>query len=158
MTELKTEGMSRNVKQDKYLLAAQAVGFEGLLDGVLKIFRATAAKRKYFHLLDLLARVGYLHIPEDMYRIIQKDSLAGINKESEDIEIDCEAKQPEILYLQPNGDGEGVLSFAEFKRTVETFDDPISRRFAESLDEWATVKAGNRDLGGGDFNRLMIIE
>ena len=142
--ELKTEGMSRRVEQEKYLLAAQGVGLEKLLDGLLKIFRATQAKRKYFLLLDLLGQIGYLHIPEAMYQIASQDSLAGINKESEEIEIDCDASRPEIIYLQPNGDGDEVLSFAEFRRTVETFDDPISQRFAASLSEWANVKAGER--------------
>ena len=144
--ELKTEGASRRPEQDKYLLAAQRVGFGALLEGLLKIFAATAAKRKYFHLLDLLGRVGTLRIPEAMYEIVGRDSLAGIGQAAEGIEICCGAKRPEIIYLQPNGEGNDVLSFAEFKRTVERFNDPISKRFAMSLDEWAGVKAGERTL------------
>ena len=48
LVELKTESLSRRIAQDQYLLASQAVGFPALLGGLLDIFRATAAKRKYF--------------------------------------------------------------------------------------------------------------
>lgn len=142
--ELKTEGLSRRDAQDKYLAAAQQVGFEELLGGLLKIFQVTQAKRKYFHLLELLGRVGYLKIPPTMHDIIRRDNLIGINQAAEKIEICCRAGRPEIIYLQPLGNDSRVLSFAEFKKTVETFLDPISQRFAASLSEWASVQAGFR--------------
>ena len=140
--ELKTDGLSRREGQDNYLAAAQKVGFQNLLEGLLKIFQATAAKRKYFNLLDLLGRIGFLTIPEVMYDIVKRESLAGIDRAAEKIEIHCKTNTPEIIYLQPNGNGKEVLSFAEFKKSVERLDDPISRRFAISLDQWASVKAG----------------
>ncbi len=48
----------------------------------------------------------------------------------------------EVLYFQPNGDGEQVVSFATFADTIEKNDDPFAKRFAQSLREWAEVKAG----------------
>ncbi len=48
-----------------------------------------------------------------------------------------------VLYIRPNGEGHNIISFSEFKAVVETFHDPISERFAQSLDEWATIKAGH---------------
>ncbi len=53
LVELKTEGLSRRDNQDAYLLASRKVGFPALLGGVLDIFRATSAKRKYLALPGL---------------------------------------------------------------------------------------------------------
>lgn len=142
--ELKTESLSRRQAQDKYLIAARQAGFEELLRGLLRIFRATEAKRKYFHLLELLEQIGCLKIPATMHELIRRDNLKGINQAAEKIEICCSAKPPEVIYLQPRGEGADVLSFAEFKKTVQTFNDPISQRFASSLSEWADIQAGTR--------------
>ncbi len=142
--ELKTEELSRRESQDKYLVASCEVGFASLLEGVIKIFQATTAKRKYFHLLDMLAQAGLLEIPADMYTLIRKDSLQGISAVAENIKIlDC-PKKSAVIYIQPNSEGSDIISFHEFKSVVQQFDDPISQRFAQSLDEWATVKAGHR--------------
>jgi hypothetical protein len=140
--ELKTEGLSRREKQDKYLSTAQDVGFASLLDGLLKIFKATNAKRKYFCLLKVLSEIGFLKLPSKMEEIVKKDSLVGINAFADSIAISCEAKKPIVVYLQPNGQRDDVLTFEEFSRTVEKFDDELSRRFAKSLREWAAVQAG----------------
>ncbi len=142
--ELKTEELSRRESQDKYLAASCKVGFASLLEGVIKIFQATAAKRKYFYLLNMLAQAGLLEIPTDMYTLIRKDSLQGISAAAENIKIlEC-PQQSTVIYIQPNGEGSDIISFHEFKSAVEQFSDPVSQRFTRSLDEWATVKAGHR--------------
>lgn len=144
--ELKTEGMSRRQEQDKYLTAAQETGMEVLLDGLLQIFRATTAKRKYFHLLDTLASAGLLTIPEEMYTLMGKDALQGSTAASKTIQITCRAKDHHIVYIQPNGSGEEIISFADFKTVVERHDDSISLRFARSLSEWADIQAGEKKI------------
>jgi hypothetical protein len=48
LIELKTERDSRRESQDKYLIASQEAGMTALLDGVVRIFCATQAKRKYY--------------------------------------------------------------------------------------------------------------
>ena len=80
MIELKTEGASRRYSQDKYLIAAKEVGMEALLNGVLQIFHATQAKRKYFHLLKHLEQMGLLLIPNELEDIMERKSLQGANK------------------------------------------------------------------------------
>ncbi len=142
--ELKTEGRSRRESQDNYLAASCKVGFASLVEGVMKIFQATQAKRKYFHLLDMLTQAGFLDIPADVYTLIRKDHPRGISALAERIKIlDCPEKS-NVIYIQPNGEGSDIISFQEFRSVVQQFDDPISQRFARSLDEWATVKAGHR--------------
>ncbi len=144
LVELKTEGQSRRESQDKYLVAAREVGFTALLDGILKIFKATNSKRKYFYLLDMLAQAGFLSIPAEMYETINKDCLQGINSIAGSVKVlDC-PQDAKIVYIQPNGDGPDIISFEEFRGFIEASDDLLSKRFAQSLHEWATVKAGHK--------------
>lgn len=140
--ELKTEGLSRRPKQDKYLEAARGVGLPRLLEGLLDIFRATTYKRKYFRLLEHLEAMGLLHIPISMKEIMNQPTLRGANEASRQIEVMGSAQESLIVYVQPNGTGPEVISFHEFADVVQRHDDPVSRRFAASLCEWAEVQAG----------------
>ena len=142
--ELKTDGMSRRDSQDKYLTAAKDVGPSALLDGVLEIFRATQAKRKYFHLLQHLEMMGLFRIPERMRQIMSREGLRGAEEASCEIEITTRAAKSTIVYVQPIGEGEDVVSFWDFRGVVLRHQDPVSERFAESLSRWATTTAGGR--------------
>lgn len=144
LVELKTEGLSRRDNQDKYLLASREVGFPALLGGVLDIFRATNSKRKYFALLELLESMGLLRIPMEMKAIMSRSGLQGATEASRTIEITSSATDSIILYVQPNGNGDDIISFEDFRAVVQKHDDPVSKRFAKSLSEWARVQAGNK--------------
>jgi len=143
LVELKTEGLSRRTEQDKYLMAAQKVGLSGLLEGLLDIFRATNAKRKYFCLLLHLERMGLLCIPKPMSDIMDGPALQGSTEASRKIEVTAQTTDTRIIYVQPNGDEPNIISFQEFADVVRRHDDPVSQRFAISLREWAEVKAGD---------------
>ncbi|OQA03282.1 MAG: hypothetical protein BWY69_00552 [Planctomycetes bacterium ADurb.Bin401] len=139
--ELKTESMSRREAQDKYLSASCKVGFASLVEGLIKIFKVTSSKRKYFNLLNLLLQAGFIEIPEQMFLKIQKNNLHGINALADRIKIlDC-PNESEIVYVQPVGTGTDIISFDEFKTIINQYDDPVSKRFAQSLSEWGRTKA-----------------
>ena len=140
--ELKTDGHSRRAKQDEYLAAARSVGLSALLDGLLTIFRATQAKRKYFHLLRHLSRLGLLDIPDKMCDIMNGADLRGCTEASREIRVTCRASAHSIIYVQPAGTGSEIISFDDFKAVVEQHSDALSKRFAESLAKWARVEAG----------------
>jgi len=142
--ELKTEGMSRRDTQDKYLLASREVGFSALLAGVLDIFRATNSKWKYFALLELLESMGQLQIHMDMKYIMSLSNLRGAEKASKAIEITTSVTESVIVYIQPNGDGGDIISFEDFRAVIQKHNDPVSQRFAQSLQEWADVKSGGK--------------
>jgi len=144
LVELKTEGLSRRDSQDKYLAASRKAGFPALLGGVLDIFRATSSKRKYFALLELLESMGLLRIPIHMKDIMSRSSLVGVTEASRSIEITTSVTDSIIVYVQPNGDGDDIINFNEFRAIVQKHDDMVSTRFAQSLQEWATTKAGER--------------
>lgn len=146
LVELKTDQDSLNDVQNRYLSAAQEKDFKLMLDDLLKIFRATNSKRKYFCLLQHLAQIGLLHIPEHVHTIMQSTTLQGINEASHGIVITSKIKKPKIVYVQPNesnNPGETVITFNEFSKIVARHDDPLSQRFATSLKAW-TIKAGNK--------------
>jgi hypothetical protein len=140
--ELKTDQSSRRPAQDKYLRAAREAGMPRLLGGVLDIFRATNAKRKYFRLLELLEKIGLLKLPARLRDFAAGANLAGINEASREVEVTCPASECRVVYLQPRGEGEDVLNFEEFAAVVAAHEDPVSQRFAESLRRWSASDAG----------------
>lgn len=146
LIELKTEDASRRAAQDKYLIASKKAGMTALLQGVLQIFRATLAKHKYFYLLKQLEKMGLVLIPNELENIMHRKSLQGANEASESIKIVSHVSSCEILYIQPNGIGEHVITFAEFADTIENNQDPFAKLFARSLREWAEVKAGQHSF------------
>ena len=146
--ELKTEGRSRRAEQDRYLVAACAVGLPAILEGLLTIFRATVAKRKYFCLLERLEQLGLLHIPGTMRETMKRRNLRGVDDVSHNVEITCRATDAVIVYIQPDGQGSDIISFEDFRSVVERYDDPLSTRFARSLAEWARVAASEGTSSG----------
>lgn len=142
LVELKTENLSRRDSQDKYLIASKSVGFRNLLEGVVSIFKATSAKRKYYHLLCALENLVQLSLPRELHEKIQSDSLRGVTALADEIQVATTVETCEVVYIQPTGEGEGVINFEDVQRVVSSYDDPISKRFAQSLCEWRSVKAG----------------
>ncbi|HUW82123.1 MAG TPA: hypothetical protein VMZ31_04905 [Phycisphaerae bacterium] len=140
--ELKTEESSRRPKQDSYLAAARDVGLVRLLEGLLDIFGATSAKRKYFCLFERLAGMDLLEIPVAFREIMTRPNLQGANEASRSIRVTARVTRHRIVYVQPNGSGDDIVSFHDFRAIVEQYDDPVSQRFAKSLAEWACVQAG----------------
>ncbi len=144
--ELKTDGKSRRLGQDRYLALSQQAGLEKLLAGLIQIFQATNSKRKYFHLLEHVERLGLIAIPEELRRIMSGQSLRGAKAAADAIAIESTVTECSVVYLQPSGEGKQVISFEEFRSTVLEHDDPGSRRFAQSLSEWSQVLAGRRNI------------
>jgi hypothetical protein len=144
--ELKTDPLSRRDRQDAYLQAAQQVGLHGLLAGLLEVFRATNAQRKYFCLLEYLEALEILHLPETLpetlREIMARSSLRGARAASRQIEIRVDPAETRVVYVQPQGERENVINFHDFAEVVARHDGALSRRFAQSLREWAAVPAG----------------
>lgn len=125
--ELKTDDSSRRSKQDWYLQRAKEVGVVKLLHGLREIYEATGYKKKYRCLLGKLQEMGLIVLNPD-----------------ETIEIIEVKYEIQVVYIQPNNrDGkENVISFREIAEIIEQQGDELSLRFAQSLREWASVRAG----------------
>ena len=135
--ELKTDSASRRSKQDGYLRAAKQVGLSALLKDQIALFCASDRKRKYLCLLEHLADMGLVQIPSSLQEIMTRPNLRGASAAAQQIKITSMAKECHVVYVQPSGTTPDILSFQEFRAVVQTYDDPISQRFAQSLAEWA---------------------
>ncbi len=142
LVELKTENLSRRDSQDKYLISSRDIGFSNLIAGIIKIFKATTYKKKYLHLLMHLESLNLISIPAEMNDLLTADNLRGISSLVDQIEITSKVEEVIIIYIQPNGSGEDIISFKDFQYEVKKNDDIVSQRFAKSLLEWAKYPAG----------------
>lgn len=120
LIELKTDMKSRRVAQDDYLLKAQALNITGLMEGLLKIYKASRQKMKYHRLFTELETLGWL----------QKTNSAYLNISSEYKTL--------VIYIQPDNDRglKNIISFNDYVTLVNTKNDPLSQRFKESLTRW----------------------
>lgn len=154
LVELKTDGASRNQKQDDYLSAARETGLTGLIGGLLDIFMATQSKPKYFSFLLYLESLDLLTIPMDLKEIMARPSHDGANKAAKGIKLKAVPSKTRIAYVQPCDDQPAlseklkstIITFRDFAEVVNRHEDPVSQRFAESLIEWASIKAGEKGI------------
>ena len=117
--ELKTDQDSRRVKQDEYLQKAKELNISKLVDGVIKICKATASK-KYKHLISVLSDIGWLSFLNGEY-----------SNTSRDYEIS-------VVYIQPNNqeNDNNIVSFSEVISVLSDQNDDLTKRFVESLRKW----------------------
>lgn len=126
LIELKTDQNSRRAEQDAYLHASKDVGFSVLLNGLLKIYSATSAKRKYQNLLDELVVSNVLSKNENLEYSVVKQSY-----------------EEEIIYIQPvqNNSNESVITFHDIAHILKE-KDQLAQRFSKSLIQWAETPPG----------------
>jgi hypothetical protein len=131
--ELKTEPASRNETQDKFLLKAQKKGMFQILDDLQPMYRNSKAKSKYRCLFKELHRAGFT---DEVGNVIAGKQFP----------------KPEIVYIQPVMDKEipGVISFKTVAKIAASHNDDLSQRFAKSLLEWETLRAGHQSCPSGE--------
>lgn len=142
LIELKTDMGSRREVQDYYLTAVTKIGLNGLIHGLVKIFRATKVKRKYFHLFKMLEDAGIVELPSQLETLVFSKNMRGVNALIQEVKIVAPIREMKVLYLQPADDGENIINFKEFGSLIEDLRDSITQRFIESLKTWSEIKAG----------------
>jgi len=121
LVELKTDTLSRRSKQDWYLGKAREINTAGLVNGLIKIFKATNQKNKYMNLLHEVEQIGWITI----------DNQQIINT--------CEPYDIQIVYIQPekhHDDTEEVITFDDIISVLKNNTDDVSGRFIQSLTRW----------------------
>lgn len=148
--ELKTNAKADLQKQEIRLDAARKTGFIKLLEGAKLLFASTPENRKYYYLFEGLENLGLVKIPSEMKRIIVQERIQGIKNAVQDIEIlFVDNNIPINAFIIPLENQYDfttpckLISFKDFKDVVKVHPDPISKRFARSLDEWQ-VDAGKK--------------
>ena len=146
--ELKTDMRSRRVGQDTYLQDANRIGLQKLVERLIQLFESTTdarRKRKYFCLLEYLESMELLYIPPSLKNIMSQETMRGANEASKLIKVTVKRTKSYIVYVQPvpsdpcessQNPEPAIVTFANFAETVREREDPVSRRFAESLDRW----------------------
>ncbi|MCP3684826.1 MAG: hypothetical protein GY861_19335 [bacterium] len=143
LVELKTDSSSRREKQDKYLQDAASTGLTDLIEGLKKIFQATNSKRKYFHMFKLLETVGVIELPKQLQPTVFSKNMTGVNDLIAKVKVVKQIPKCRIVYVQPTGEGENIINFKKFSSIITKYNDPITMRFAQSLDKWSDTKAGD---------------
>ena len=120
LIELKTDQKSRREKQDLYLKSASEHKVKGLVNGLLKIYKATTHKVKYNNLLDKIEKIGW----------IERD-----NNTIKNLDIDIE---PSVIYIQPLNEKneESIISFDDIIKALSDSNNPLTKRFVKSLEKW----------------------
>lgn len=124
LVEFKTDSGSRRLAQDDYLLDAQRVGTDAVLDGIRRIEKATSSqyRHKYAHLLAKLRTLGLLG---------EGNAWTGRNPVLE------------IVYVQPHAaeelGKERVVDFCQMADWLEARfpGEAFETAFAQALRGWA---------------------
>ncbi len=129
LVELKTDCNSTRREQFEYLVrGAQKTGAE-LLEDLRTIRKASKARPKYDALIAATMQLGLSEIRAD---VIGENHPVVLIAPHEDFKGRKEAramfKQADVPFH--------VVTFEGFRETVLKHDDPLSLRFAESLDHW----------------------
>lgn len=131
--ELKTDNGSRRASQDTYLENAKKAGIKKLVSGITRIAGATKKKGKYDHLMRKL------------------ESLGQVKRDGSEWRESSQVNECQIFYLQPTikpeDDPHLVITFewlADYIVNSKHAQDPLARRFAQSLRTWANVAAGSQ--------------
>ena len=126
--ELKTDTNSRSEAQVEMMEVARAANIPKLLKGVLDCYAASDDQPKYRCLMDELNHAGFVDSYDESYAI--RDAQYKI----------------ELLFLQPEDRSKprktNEFTLGMFADYVHGIDDPLSRRFAHSLRNWNSIKAG----------------
>ncbi len=120
LVELKTDQRSLRDKQDWYLESAAKLKISGLINGLIKIYRATKQKNKYDRLLEKLETIKWIN-----------------RADNEIINLNCKI-EPEVIYIQPINieKSKNIISFDDIITVLSEINDPIAERFAKSLNKW----------------------
>lgn len=149
--ELKTDMGSRRPTQDELMRKTADQPFANYLEGLIPIFKATKARKKYYWLLHQLKQLGYLKIPDEIAVFLYEKGprqQVGLTAEIDRIQLIPNEARVNSVFLQPSNTetpvGTTCIDFKEFSDFVARSKDPFSRSFAEALDEWHLSAAGDK--------------
>ncbi|MDE0149518.1 MAG: hypothetical protein OYG32_17245 [Rhodospirillaceae bacterium] len=150
--ELKTDSRSFDEGQLEYLRRAKMVGPCYLLEALREICLATTYKKKYAHLLFLLANASIVKIcnESELERAICESKLPNGQKWENVFKYDVIVKDrpwtSEIVYITPTGDSpsESYLTNLDFCKVSSIVENrgSFGPLFANYLRKW-TTQAGN---------------
>ena len=154
LVELKTDMGSVRDDQNKYLFAAQRKVFPDLVEGVIELAKgSTQSKRKYVHLLHLLAELEFISVPNGVYKkSFGRDRVvAGWTEEAKGLKlVGQKCSNTEVVFIQPRATEDTAktydfhhICFDQVANVVQRHGD-LGCIFANYLRQW-TEDAGSQD-------------
>ena len=139
--ELKTDDGSRRDAQDEQLARAEQIGFHAVLQGLHTTLdgaqTASAHFRKYCFLLERLQNLELVTLPDELFDYAFRDNRRGLTKHREAIKFaDASNFDLDVYVIQPTGDGENVIDFAQCADILESTDTDAAKTFADYLRTW----------------------
>jgi hypothetical protein len=133
--ELKTDMASFRPEQDKYLDTAIEVGIPSLVDGVMKIIKATSREflPKYVHLLDMLEQLGWIKLPEGLTRQVcveNPPSAATWMHQIDGLDASQKPTAQKVYILPEAKDGQRCISFQDVAEVATANGSIIGTSFA----------------------------
>lgn len=107
LVELKTDMTSVDDKQKTYLSDARNLGLGPLVDGIVRICGTKGIRKrsKYVHLIDLLAKLELVTIPEreSLYQMTFPQPRSGWTKAFDGVKpaVDGKLENTRVIYIQP---------------------------------------------------------
>ncbi|MFT4977522.1 MAG: hypothetical protein ACI8S6_003427 [Myxococcota bacterium] len=147
---LKPDMKQRQDAQAHYLENASEIGFKAVLEGIKQIALATKGHHRYAHLLAALAHHGCVQLPEDLMENLYPEATPELRARQKDIKVLAGDREIEVIFIQPETGPGHTIDFETFAAIVDRHDDPVSKRFAESLRKWAVPAASMQPASPAD--------
>ena len=144
LVELKTDMSSIDYAQECYLRCARDRNLGPLVEGVVTICKDSRKRRKYVHLLHLLANLGLVSIEEReaLYRKTFPTPQSGWSNVFDCVKatVDGKLKCTQIIYIQPRESKKPkkdleYIYFDDVADIVQPLGD-LGRIFADYLRQW----------------------
>ena len=99
---------------------AKEINIHGLVNGIIKIYKATNQKKKYNYLIEELINLDW------------------INKENKNLMNTSKNYNISIVYIQPKKteNDSDIITFDDIIDILQSKEDDLSKRFVQSLNRW----------------------
>lgn len=139
LVELKTDMASLSSEQQTRMEIAASQGWVPLMEDLREILGGTPEPEKYCHLLRNLEGHGLLRLPDDLLRVVYGPH--GVDRKRvvmQRFELTSLRPSLDVLHILPHAKaGYRCIDFATFAAAIDALhEDPLSRRFSESLRRW----------------------
>ena len=154
LVELKTDMAYLSDEQDRYLQCARESSFDRFVHATRELASASRAKRKYVHLLHLLAQLDLVDLSEKpaLYGLSFPKARSGWTAAIKELtfKLDGKLANAEVVYIQPalkNHQPQPNTSRITFPQVAQSLRDSgeLGWLFAHYLELWASARPGSRD-------------
>jgi hypothetical protein len=137
LVELKTDCASERDVQDEYLKRAAGMPWSEVLRNLVEITVETKSRRKYLHLLHLLARAGQLQLDPQIVPSLKNQNAPRFRREWVTVpDVGRSVAAPIYIRPLPATDTRACITFADVRLVTQRYTDPLSVLMTRYLAGW----------------------